>query len=410
MGASGGDFSVQGTDGAAIQRAIDAAAAAGGGRVVMAPGIYPSGSLRLRDRVELHLEKDAVIRGSTNTACYFDFPADVTAVCPENSAKVFVYAWDAADIAITGAGVIDGQGPAFFDHTKSKWGVFWDKPAAPRPRMVQFVRCRNVRLQGVTFKDSPGWTMLIRKCENFLVDGITVDSNQKMINSDGIDIDSCRCVRVANSSLKTGDDCLILRAMREPGTREHAVCEDVVVTNCTLDSACQTIRMGCPSDDTIRHAVFRDIRATGNNGIFFDYPVNYLRPDDEGFMDISDITFENYSGSFRGSALQIVAGPGVKIRGVRDVVFRDFCVQSAQPLRFVGNADSVLANVVLEDVTAEVSGKVPYEAVATEPLVLKNCTFNGAGVPDARLVTPRGARQPLVRRNVSWETKPQKKK
>ena len=108
-----GDFRVAGPDGAAIQRAVDRAAAAGGGRVVVPAGDYPSGSLRLYSHVELHLEAGARIVGSARADDYLDFPAEVCDLAPERSRKVFFYAWDATDIAITGEGMIDGQRPKF---------------------------------------------------------------------------------------------------------------------------------------------------------------------------------------------------------------------------------------------------------------------------------------------------------
>ena len=395
---------VAGHDGAAIQKAIDEVAAAGGGRVTVPAGVYDSGSIRLRSGVELHLEKGAILRGGTRSEDYFEFPDSVCKVKPENSARVFIYAWDVENIAITGEGLIDGRGKEFFDRFQPR-GRFWPKPACPRPRMVQFVRCRNVRLEGVTFEDSPGWTMLIRLCEDVLVNRIFVNADQRIINSDGIDFDGCRRVKVTNSRFQTGDDCLILRAMREPGSDEGIVCEDVEVSDCDLDSTCQVIRMGCPSDDIIRHVRFRNIRARGNNGINFDYPVRYLRPTDEGFMDISDIVFENFSGDFMGTAIRMVTAPGVKLRQVADITFRNCKVRSMYPLDFTGNFDSPIKNVTLENCKVDVPGGAPYVAVATEPLRFRSCKFNGKDVPDDDLVTPRPARQPLVRaKGVSWES------
>ena len=116
MAANAGDFRVAAEGGRAeIQQAIDAAAAAGGGRVVVAPGVHPTGSLRIRSHVELHLEKGAVLLGSTKREDYDDFPRDVCNVSPESSYRALIQAWDADDIAITGKGTIDGQGPAFYD-------------------------------------------------------------------------------------------------------------------------------------------------------------------------------------------------------------------------------------------------------------------------------------------------------
>lgn len=390
-------------DGASIQKAIDAVSTQGGGRVVVPAGEYRCPSLRLRSHVELHLAKGALLRGGTKSEDYFDFPPEVCSVRPEKSGRVFIYAWDAEDIAITGEGLIDGRAKEFFSRTESEWNFTWPKPACPRPRMVQFVRCRNVRLEGVTFEDSPGWTMLIRLCENVTAEKIFINADHRVINSDGIDIDGCRHVRIRHSRINTGDDCIIVRAMREKGHDEQIVCEDVEVSDCKLDSACQCVRFGCPSDDTIRNVRIRNITGSGWNGLNFDYPVGYLRATDEGYMDISDIRVENFSGSFLNCAVRMVVGPGVKLRRVADITLKDFKVRSIQPLDFIGNADSPLTNVTLEDFTADVAGAKPYNAKATEPLKLVNFTFNGQRVPDAAVVTPRGKREPLVRARGSWE-------
>lgn len=367
-------------DTAAVQGTIDAAAAAGGGRVLLPRGIYCCGSLRLRSHVELCLEAGAVIEGGVRSEDYRSFPTNVCAVCPEKSSKVFLYAWDEEDIAITGAGTIEGRGPEFFDRTKLRYGRFWDKPALPRPRMVQLVRCRGVRLEGVRFHDSPGWTMLIRQCERVRVDGIRVEADPRIINSDGIDFDGCRDVRVRNSRFDTGDDCLIMRAMREPGSDEKVVCEDVEVSDCTLLSGCQSVRIGCPSDDTIRNIRFRNIRAGGYNGIYFDYPTAYLERRDEGFVDVRDIVFDGFTGEFKWSAIQIAIAPGIRIRGVRDVTFRNFDVKSATPLRFVGNAFSKIENVRFENVTVNgerrPDGDVKPDCSDASPLVRRKTYYD----------------------------------
>ena len=388
VGALAAERTVTGTTGAEIQAAIDAVAKEGGGKVIVPAGRYAVGSLRLRSGVELNLAEGALLLGGTRSEDYFSFPAEVCAVRPENSSRVMIYAWDEHDIAVTGKGTVDCQGPTFFDKTKFAYGgsFFWAKPPCERPRIVQFVRCKGVRLEGVTFKDSPGWTMLIRLCEDIAVEGIQVLAEQRMINSDGIDFDGCRRVRVSRSRFKTGDDCLIARAMREPGRDERVICEDMTVTDCVLDSACQCVRMGCPSDDTIRNVTFRNVKCKGNNGIYFNYPARYLRPDDEGYMDIRNCTFENFTGEFRGSAIQIDAEAGVKLRAVRDITFRNFDVKSRKPLRFVGNVHTRFENVVFD-----------------------NVTVNGERQKDGEVAGTYTEAGPLKRAHVSWETKCQKK-
>ena len=172
---------------------------------------------------------------------------------------------------------------------------------------------------------------------------------------------------------------MVLRAIREPGSSEPAILEDVLVENCDLESGCQTIRVGCPSDDTVRNVTFRNIRAKGRNGIFFDYPARYLRASDEGYMNVHDITFEGYSGKFYGSALQIVVESGIKLRGVRDILFKDFDVKSAKPIRFIGNVHTKPERI--RRVNFRLDGKLlpdgEIEAVCTNDKPLKRVTKKG---------------------------------
>ena len=340
----------------------------------------------------------AVLLGGVRSEDYDSFPEDICPIKPENSSKVLVYAYGEKNIALTGEGVIDGNGLAFFD-TTSFTGTCFSKPPVERPRMVQLHDCEGIRLEGVTFKDSPCWTMFIRLCRDVDVKGITITADQRMINNDGIDFDGCKRVRVSNSIFKTCDDCLILRAMRS-NADEHIVCEDVIVSDCDLNSSNQAVRLGCPSDDTIRDALFKNITANGHNGVFADYPTRYLRPGDEGYMDISNIVFDGFSGSFDGSALQIVSQPGVKVRRIEGMIFRNFDVRSARPLNFIGNEGYEVGSVLLENFKAEVgSPDGPVIVKGCNGLNYKNVILNGRQYPDGPVASEPGSDAPLVRGN-----------
>lgn len=368
----GADFAVSGGDGAAIQQAIDAAAAAGGGRVIVPAGEYPSKTLYLKSRVELHLEKGALIQGGTNILDYSIFGSRESKI-----GRSLIQAWDAEDIAITGEGAIDGNGWAFFDVEGglTKFGRHYSPKPGGRALLVALWRCRGVRFRGVSFLNSAVWTMRLRMCEDMDFDGIKVRNDLRFYNADGIDIDSCRHVRVRNSEFCTGDDSIILRAIRGKGETGKFVCEDVEVSDCTLESACQCIRVGCPSDDTIRDCRFRNIRMKGNNGIFFEFPLAYLRQDEEGYANVHNISFENVTGDLYNRAVQIVVGDGIKIRGVRDVLFRNFDVKSKNPLQFMGNFYSPVARIRRE-----------------------NFRLNGELLPDGEFDAPCTSTRPLRRR------------
>ena len=348
---------------ARIQGEIDAAAAKGGGRVVIAKGEHPCGTLYLKSGVELHLEAGAVLSGSSRSEDYdeaipsreiYHYAASKASVTLN---RAFIFAENAENIAITGPGVVDGNGPAFYDHNTVLWERFWAKPPCSRPRMVVFVNCRGIRLEGTTFKDAPLWTMWLRRCEDITVSKVRVEAEIKMPNSDGIDFDDCRHVRVGDSYFRTGDDAIVLRAIKtgnEGGRR--VVTEDVVVTNCYLYSARNAIRIGCPSDDTVRNAVFRDLVLEGCNGIASEMPTWYLNPGCKGSFVSADILFERCRIKTDNQPIRLSVSEGVTPTDFGHMTFRDIAFESKEPIFVWGSAQSPIRDVVFE----KVRGKTGY--------------------------------------------------
>ena len=378
-----------------IQARIDAAAERGGGRVVVQKGVHRCGTIRLKSGVELHLEDGAVLQGGSK-------PEDYDEVIPEEmvyrygdentkptvTRKAFVIAEEADGVAITGNGEIRIDGPAFFDRSTSLWGYWWAKPPCPRPRAVVMYRCRNVRFEGVTFRDCPLWTMWLRLCDGITIDGITIDAEQKMINSDGIDFDGCRHVRVGNSRFKTGDDCLVLRAIRHKfNADEPVVTEDVVVSNCVLNSFCQGVRIGCPSDDTIRDAVFRDITFTGLNGIVSKQPRVYLEKGCSGNLKTDGILFENWRIDCYGHPVEILVEPGIALRDFGHMTFRNIEVKAKKPFVVRGNELTPLKGVRFENVRGSVSSGKPFDTAFAPDLSLERVEVSGEAI---RTIGPGG--------------------
>lgn len=339
--------------GESLQNAIDAAHAAGGGRVALEPGVHATGTLFMKSHVELHIPAGAKIQGSGKVTDYLDFrDPGFDAVAPENSHKCLIAAAHCENIAITGDGEINGDGPAFYD-THVPEGHFFAKPPDPRPRMIQFFDCRNVRFESVSFVDSPGWTFWLIGCVDVKIHGITVTGCQQMINNDGIDIDHCRNVTVSDCVITTGDDCLILRAIRK-SPEHHAVCENVVVSNCILDSRCQTIRVGCPSDDTIRNCSFSNlvIRGSGKqgNGININNPKRYLKPGCNGYLDVHDIVFNNLVIESTGVPIWINVEEGVKLRRLAGITFSNIRIRSEHPCRLKGSPETTIEDIRFSEI------------------------------------------------------------
>ncbi len=242
----------------AIQKAIDACTRAGGGIVQLSPGgRYLSSTLVLKDSVTFDIAEGATLLASTDRQSYRD-------------KGCLLFAEHAKDIAITGRGTIEGRGsgaPWFPTLVEGAYAVpspflgYWNPletfPGTyaenGRPRMIVLVACQRVRLADFRIHDSPTWTIHPIACENLLIDGITIENNLLLPNCDGIDIDRCRSVRVANCAIRAGDDCIAIKTSRNFSM--FSDCEDVTITNCTFESSSAGIKIEPEGKGTIRNIV-----------------------------------------------------------------------------------------------------------------------------------------------------------
>jgi polygalacturonase len=235
---------------AAIQSAIDAVAAAGGGTVLVPAGRYLIGTLHLRSHVTLHLDNGAHLKGSADIADYPEVEGGFTDAVGQKRNRCLIYANGTTGTAITGQGTIDGSGDAY--------GYEEDG----RPFMVRFINCKDVQVTGITLKDSPGWVSHYLGCENVLIHGITIRSRVNG-NNDGIDVDSCRRVRISDCDIDTGDDAICIKATRANPS------EDIVVTGCRICSTWGALKLGTESAGDFRNIIFSNIviRDTEGGGI-----------------------------------------------------------------------------------------------------------------------------------------------
>jgi polygalacturonase len=228
---------------AAINKAIQRCSAAGGGRVVIPAGTFLSGTLVLRNNVELHLQMGATLLAS---AAPGDFPAQPQPAYRSQKDpggwRALIYASEASNIAVTGPGAINGNGAKHPGDPKNKLGSDMDG----RPRNILFISCKNVRVELVQFLHSAIWNQHYLNCEDVVVDRVNV-YNHANRNNDGIDIDGCRRFVLSNSTFDTDDDAIVLKST---GT---AATEDVVITNCIVSSFCNAIKAGTESTGGFRN-------------------------------------------------------------------------------------------------------------------------------------------------------------
>ncbi len=250
----------------AIQRTIDACAEAGGGRVVLPAGTFVSGPVFLKSNIELHLSAGATLLGAT---AFTDYPviAGRWEGIERDIHAALVTGLDAANVSITGTGVIDGRGKLWWDaarktnELRKKQGITEREPPNPpgaplqypRPRLIYLQNCRGVRITGVTVKDSPSWTIHPVYCDDVVIDGVTITAPEDSPNTDGIDPDSCRNVRIANCRIGCGDDCIIIKSgYNADGRRVNRPSENITITNCTLGPGVAAVGIGSETSGGVR--------------------------------------------------------------------------------------------------------------------------------------------------------------
>jgi hypothetical protein len=264
FGAKGDGMSL---DTGAIQAAIGRCGEKGGGKVYLPPGKYLSGTLFLRSNVRLCLESGAVLLGSSDIADYGVGRGTVRAGSLPSASGYLVYGENLSGVAIEGFGTIDGQGREFWTDERANRYVV--KPAAVRPRaLLHLVKCKGVSVRDVRLTNSPCFTLWLLGCEKVNIDGVVIDNPKDGPNTDGLDLDCCRDVRISNCAIDAGDDCI---ALKSDSVRlgERMACENVVVSNCTLSSSACAIRIGYEGDATIRNCCFSNL-AIHDTDIGFD--------------------------------------------------------------------------------------------------------------------------------------------
>lgn len=252
---------------AAIQSAIDACTDAGGGRVVVSGGTYMTGTIILKDNVDLHIEADGVLYGSPDCADYPEFPKKhIDPDCgPRHQGAAMIFAEKCENISITGKGKIDGHGDAFIEKVPEgvkSWMPYCRIDAPTPPRVVFFAGCRNVLVEDVTMTNQPaGWSYWIHDCDYVNFSRVKILADLDYPNNDGIHINCSRNVTVSDSLISCGDDCIIVRA-NSRSLSENKACEKVTVTNCNLTSHSSGIRIGWVNDGVIRNCTFSNIVMT----------------------------------------------------------------------------------------------------------------------------------------------------
>jgi hypothetical protein len=257
---------------ATLQDAIDKVSANGGGRVVLDSGTFRTGMLRLRDGVEFCVERGAVLLASGVVEDHLplvESTGNGDFWRQGGGSFHLLVAQGCRNVALSGAGRIDGNGTAWYDPVEP--GTDWPRPRDEDWRrmgaMVLFTECRDVRIENIELGNVCNWTLHLHECDDVQVRNIRIVNPPQAPNSDGIDITGCHRVSVTGAHIDTGDDAICLKT--QPVGRS---CEHIVVSQCVLRTHCVALKLGATeSYQDMRYVVFSDCVVTGSHRVLGIY-------------------------------------------------------------------------------------------------------------------------------------------
>ena len=237
---------------AAIQKAIDACAAAGEGDVTFPTGTFLTGSIELKSHVHLVVPQGTTLQGSKDKADYTLGTARWEGL--ERPCYLgLIRADHAEDLAVTGLGVIAGNKEI-------------GKLRSPRgPTLIETIECKDVRLDGMTLHGNQMWTVHPAFCDGVSIANLVIQTTGW--NSDGIDPDSCQKVTIDHCSFETGDDSIAIKSGKgQEGVNLGRPSRDITITNCNFIKGYSSIAMGSElsggiENVLIQHCTFRIGRA-----------------------------------------------------------------------------------------------------------------------------------------------------
>lgn len=361
---------------AAINKAVAACVAAGGGTVYVPSGTFVTGSFRLFSNVNLYLSPGAILLASDRTEDYLlqkDY--GFTGYGAGNKLGL-IFADHAENVSVTGTGTIDGrpdaslymdsiqqegaedaryarQGKEYMNpaYDRGEAPVMWKGVYGDRPGVeLLFSSCRKVTIRDITIRNAADWSMNLLACDDAKVMGISIRNNMSVPNSDGIDMYDSRNVMISDCDIRAGDDALAVIST-----------SNLTVTNCTLSSRSSGIRIGYNAfnENNSGNLLFDNIRIYGSNrgiGIF-----------QRQKGDLENMVFSNmiidtrlYPGQWwgHGEPIHISALPGIgskTVGAIRNVRFSNIIASGEEGVILYGSPESHLDHISFDRVQLRIT-------------------------------------------------------
>lgn len=383
-------------DSPAINAAIEAAVAEGGGQILLPAGTFLSGSIRLKSNIDLHLSPGCVILAAPAEMKAYD-ESEEWGDSPQYQDgghtyfhNSLIWAEGQENISITGSGMIDGEGLTRKDTERA--GNLQGGSIGTGDKAIALKQCRRVTLRDFTVYRGGHFAVIMTGCDLSTLDNLTIDTNR-----DGIDIDCCKYMTVTNCKVNTPhDDAIVLKssyALKKP-----VLCEHIAVTNCNVTGykcgtlldgtyvpekvnwVCGRFKLGTESNGGYRNITLSNSTFMYSSGLAFEEV-------DQGIME--NITVSNISMS-HVHHYPIYITTGCRNRGPKEVtrnssarniqisnVVADDC-DSLCSIIVTGMPDEPVRNVWLNNI------RVQFRGGGTKDLVKKDYREQGTNYPEPK--------------------------
>lgn len=374
----------------AFRRAVEACNKAGGGRVVVPEGEFLTGAVHLKSNVNLYISENAIVKFSIDPKDYLPVVFTRWEGVELMNYSPLIYAYEQENIAVTGKGILHGQasnenwwpwkgrkefGGVEVSESQNDPGSrprllklndeqvpveerIFGEGSYLRPPFVQFYKCENILIEGVTFKDSPFWFIHPVLSKNITVLNITAEGLGP--NNDGCNPESCTDVLIKGCTFNTGDDCIAIKSGRNgDGKRINTPSKNIVIQNCKMKDGHGGVVMGSEITGGVSNVYAENCEMDSPN---------------------LDRMLRVKSNSKRGGIVQNIFVRNIKVGEVKEAIIK------LNMLYDPGEVDNeknypVMKNISIENVT---SNKSKYglffdglEESPVENIVIKDCRFNG---------------------------------
>ena len=311
-----------------IQQAIDQLSKKGGGRIVFPKGIYLTGCLQLKSGIELYIEKDAVLLGSTNPDDYYILnESQNTTKNNEVSKLALILADKVKNIALKGEGTIDGQGLKLALNIDSlhhagiridpNYNVRRMRPeGTARPTLFYFSECENITISGLNTRNSSGWGLVFDLCSDLVIDQVNME-NRAYWNNDGFDITDCRRVKITHCNVNSADDGICLKSHHS-----NAYNDSIYIADCEVRSSASAIKLGTASLGGFKNITVDNIRV-------FDTFRSAIAIESVDGGDIENVNVSRITAKNTGNAIFIRLGhrAGERVGTVKNISIKDMNVE-----------------------------------------------------------------------------------